>query len=75
MTYLGSEFNPVFAEIVKFLLMEKKEDKVNNFEKYKKYLNLRLSLIGGHCSGKKTLSIYLKNKYNIDPINLEEILS
>jgi polynucleotide 5'-kinase involved in rRNA processing len=55
--------------------MEKKEDKVNNFEKYKKYLNLRLSLIGGQCSGKKTLSIYLKNKYNIEPINLEEILS
>lgn len=37
-------------------------------------MNLRLCLTGGASCGKKTLALHLKNKYNLEIINLEDIL-
>lgn len=55
-------------------MSEKPKEKEDNFEKYKEFLNLRLCLIGGACAGKLTLAMHLKNKYNLEIINMEEIL-
>ena len=55
-------------------MTEKTPEKLNHFTKYKEFLNLRICLIGGSCVGKKTISIHLRNKYNLETILLNDIL-
>ena len=60
--------------MIKYLLTEQKQQRENQFQKNRNYLNIRLCLLGPSCSGKKTLGITLKNQYGIELIQVGELL-